>query len=388
MKCFERLVKSFITSSLPDSLDPLQFAYRPNRSTEDAIALTLHTALSHLDQRDTYVRCCSLTTVQHSTPLCPSKLVTKLRDLGLNSALCDWILNFLMGRPQAVRMVSTTSSTLTLNTGAPQGCVLSPLLYSLFTHDCVATHSSNTIVIFADDMTDCHWLTDLELSEKNEDIEKRSRRCNVRIMGIAEEPVLSSTVSVSKLLKEVLQLEKVIIAKLHYYKDCVDVLRRARQQGPLRYRGQPIAIFPDYTASVAKARAAFNDVRNLLCGRSDVHYGILFPAHLHISYSGDTKEFQDPDPDCALLTSNNKPWITRDLKALLNKKKMAFRAGDREEQRRVQHELRDMLRTCKDNYRRKLEAKVQQNNVRDVWTGMKHITGDEGERQADIREPG
>ncbi|KAI3356900.1 hypothetical protein L3Q82_003544 [Scortum barcoo] len=56
MKCFERLVKLFITSSIPDSLDPLQFAYRPNRSTEDAIALTLHTALSHLDQRDTYVR--------------------------------------------------------------------------------------------------------------------------------------------------------------------------------------------------------------------------------------------------------------------------------------------------------------------------------------------
>ncbi|KAI3367953.1 hypothetical protein L3Q82_026780, partial [Scortum barcoo] len=45
-------------------------------------------------------------------------------------------------------------STLTLNTGAPQGCVLSPLLYSLFTHDCVATHSSNTIVKFADGPVD------------------------------------------------------------------------------------------------------------------------------------------------------------------------------------------------------------------------------------------
>ncbi len=39
----KRLVKTFFTSSLPDSLDPLQFAYRPNRSTDDAIALTLHT---------------------------------------------------------------------------------------------------------------------------------------------------------------------------------------------------------------------------------------------------------------------------------------------------------------------------------------------------------
>ncbi|KAI3364734.1 hypothetical protein L3Q82_000892 [Scortum barcoo] len=83
----------------------------------------------------------------------PSKLVTKLRDLGLNSALCDWILNFMTGRPQAVRIGSTTSSTLTLNTGAPQGCVLSPLLYSLFTHDCVATHSSNTILRSADNTT-------------------------------------------------------------------------------------------------------------------------------------------------------------------------------------------------------------------------------------------
>ena len=72
---------------------------------------------------------------------------------------------------------------------------------------------------------------------------------------------------------------------------------------------------------------------------------------------------------------NNKPWITNDLKALLNKKKRAFRSGDREELRRVQHELRDMLRACKDAYRRKLEAKLQQNNVRDVWTGMKQITG-------------
>ena len=76
--------------------------------------------------------------------------------------------------------------------------------------------------------------------------------------------------------------------------------------------------------------------------------------------------------------SNNKPWITSDLKALLNEKKRAFRSGDREEQRRVQHRLRDMLRKCKDDYRRKLEAKLQQNSVRDVWTGMKNITGMKG----------
>ncbi len=44
-----------------------------------------------------------------------------------------------------------TSNSITLNIGAPQGCVLSPLLYSLYTHDCVSSHSSTSIIQFADD---------------------------------------------------------------------------------------------------------------------------------------------------------------------------------------------------------------------------------------------
>ncbi|KAK3556404.1 hypothetical protein QTP70_007976 [Hemibagrus guttatus] len=56
MKCFERLIMSYIKTQLPPSLDPLQFAYRPNRSTDDAFTTTLHLSLTHLDNTDTYVR--------------------------------------------------------------------------------------------------------------------------------------------------------------------------------------------------------------------------------------------------------------------------------------------------------------------------------------------
>ncbi|KAL0201505.1 hypothetical protein M9458_004692, partial [Cirrhinus mrigala] len=45
------------------------------------------------------------------------------------------------------------STTITLNTGVPQGCVLSPFFYSLFTHDCRPVYGSNTIIKFADDTT-------------------------------------------------------------------------------------------------------------------------------------------------------------------------------------------------------------------------------------------
>jgi len=48
---------------------------------------------------------------------------------------------------------TSTSSTIILNTGVPQGCVLSPVLYTLYTHDCIATHGSNTLIKFADDTT-------------------------------------------------------------------------------------------------------------------------------------------------------------------------------------------------------------------------------------------
>ena len=40
---------------------------------------------------------------------------------------------FLVGRPQRVRRNNTTSSVKVVFTGSPQGCVLSPLLFILYT---------------------------------------------------------------------------------------------------------------------------------------------------------------------------------------------------------------------------------------------------------------
>ena len=65
--------------------------------------------------------------IDYST-IVPTKVITKLRTLGLNTSLCNWTLDFLMGRPQVVRVGNNTSDTLILNTGALHWCMLSPLL--------------------------------------------------------------------------------------------------------------------------------------------------------------------------------------------------------------------------------------------------------------------
>ncbi len=151
MKVFERLLKKHICSSIPVTLDPLQFA-RPNRSADDAISQVLHSSLTHIDNTNgNYVRLLFIDYSSAFNTIVPTKLAVKLSDLGLNTLLCDWIQDFLTARPQVVKVGQFTSNSITLNIGAPQGCVLSPLLYSLYTHDCVSSHSSTSIIQFADD---------------------------------------------------------------------------------------------------------------------------------------------------------------------------------------------------------------------------------------------
>ena len=116
MKCFERLVKEHITARLTATFDPFQFAYWPNHSTEDAISTALHVSLAHLEENNTNFWMLFLDFSSAFNTIIPQWLVDKL---GFSTPLCNWLLDFLTGRPQLVQVSQNTPSVITLSTGFP-----------------------------------------------------------------------------------------------------------------------------------------------------------------------------------------------------------------------------------------------------------------------------
>lgn len=185
------------------------------------------------------------------------------------------------------------------------------------------TSAEQSLSTCSDDVTtlqrDVKRLTELaeSLQNKCEDLEGRSRRNNVRIVGIPESPGSCSTSAISDLLKDAFNLDeaplvdrshrslqpvpqqgqppRAVIARLHYYKDCNNILRLARTKQKIQVGDKTISVYLDFTARVAKARAAFNEVRRMLKDRPGFRFGILFPARLRITYNGAESIFTDPE---------------------------------------------------------------------------------------------
>jgi len=103
-KCFEKLVLRHIQACPPPTLDPHQFAFRTNRSTEDAIVIALHSALSHLKKQGSYARMLFIDFSSAFNTIKPDILIPKLANLGLPSSTCSWIKDFVTNRPQQVKL--------------------------------------------------------------------------------------------------------------------------------------------------------------------------------------------------------------------------------------------------------------------------------------------
>ena len=71
----------------------------------------------------------------------------------VNPTVISWLYSFLTDRPQQVRIGNAVSNVLVINTRAPQGCVLSLVLFTIYTADCRNKEESNLQIKFADNIS-------------------------------------------------------------------------------------------------------------------------------------------------------------------------------------------------------------------------------------------
>ncbi|KAK3549938.1 hypothetical protein QTP86_016875, partial [Hemibagrus guttatus] len=179
MKSFERLVLVYLKDITGPLLDPHQFAYRANRSVDDAVNMGMHYILQHLDRPGNYARILFVDFSSAFNTIIPDRLQTKLMEISVPTPICQWITNFLTGRQQQVRLGKLTSGSLTISTGAPQGCVLSPLLFSLYTNNYTATDPSVKLLKFADNTTVIAPISDGDESAYRQGVEQLAVWCSL-----------------------------------------------------------------------------------------------------------------------------------------------------------------------------------------------------------------
>lgn len=215
--------------------------------------------------------------------------------------------------------VTLTSLQTTVNA---QGATIRELEESATVCSDDITSLQSTVRVLKDEVN--------SLKVKCEDLEGRSRRNNIRLIGVPEGfEMPHPRESVSQLLKDILKLDEAplldrahrtlrekpktgapprpLIIRVHYFHVKEQILRRAGAAAPLLFQGNKLFIFPDFAPSVAKKRLQFVNVKRLLHTCSGVKFGLFYPAELRITLpDGVVRKFTDPAAAA--------DFVTKDLK--------------------------------------------------------------------------
>lgn len=154
---------------------------------------------------------------------------------------------------------------------------------------------------------------------KMDELENRSRRKNVRVLGLPERsegnnPIefmegwfrdmfgkdsFSSFFAIERAHRVAFRVPssggqpRPLIVKFLFFKDKVTILQKAREMKNIQYNGVSISLYPDFSPELQKQRAKFTECKRRL-QQSKISYALLYPARLHITAFGEVKFFNVP----------------------------------------------------------------------------------------------
>ena len=147
------------------------------RSVVDAILCLTTTVTIFIDKlASNYARCLFLDFSSAFNTINVSNLLSQI--LHLDSSVVEWISSFLSNRVQRTMVDGVISQPITTNTGTPQGSVLSPLLFSIYTNRITTQLSNITVIKYADDTCIIGCISNQEdLESYFSEIERISKQC-------------------------------------------------------------------------------------------------------------------------------------------------------------------------------------------------------------------
>ncbi len=127
-----------------------QSGNRENHSTETLHVAVTDSLLEAMDNKQLSIVVFidlskAFDSVQHET------LLQKIRDLGASPAVYTWFKSYLSDRLQYVRIGTISSEVASLKYGIPQGSVLSPFLFNIYTNSLPSTPKSCRLESYVDD---------------------------------------------------------------------------------------------------------------------------------------------------------------------------------------------------------------------------------------------
>ena len=153
-KILERLVLNNITQHL--TLSPFQHGFRPQHSTTTLLTNITQTTLEGLNHSKPAKRTLiAAIDISKAFDTVPRHLLTqKILNTDMHPNYKKWLANFLAGRHGYTEYNGKASRTKHYTNGVPQGAVLSPSLFNLYTHDIPQpTQHDTQIMTYADDLT-------------------------------------------------------------------------------------------------------------------------------------------------------------------------------------------------------------------------------------------